>query len=364
MENYHLFVVDENSFKYHIEYGFVGTGNSTNSFNIGLWKDITRLKVNDKVIFYVQKVKKFFGIFKVTTPPFFDASIPPYLQNQPLNIVTNSNTNIYLKYRALITNDEAFAKGIEEFELLDILPPNTENILWSILYRKLKGGRGNSPLFKMEFDIIRDKLLLLNGNSLNNPNLTYSNGKIIVGYNNNYSGSRVINVDIRNSILTNNYNEHYLHALLLEHLPPIIWGRDIKWIGNEVYSGAGMQAIDLLSIERIEEQDIFNIIEVKQTEIPPNITNQIAKYISWLKHRFNNHVVERYQPILFGAPITRSNSINSKMNRRIMEFENFNSENISKPIKYFEYRIANNNFYIDEINYSNNTFTTNTTIQI
>ena len=80
MENYHLFVVDEKSLEYHLKYGFVGTGSQNSNFNIGIWKDIERLKIGDKIIFYVQSIKRFYGIFEVASNCFFDHSNPPYLQ--------------------------------------------------------------------------------------------------------------------------------------------------------------------------------------------------------------------------------------------------------------------------------------------
>ena len=132
--SYHLFVVDEISLRYHIEYGFVGTGNSSNNFNIGLWEDIARLKIGDKIVFYVQKTKKFYGFFKVDSPPFYDTT--HYLQPNPLPYL-GEDDDVILQYKALIVPDIVFSNGIDEFDLVDILPNNVTDILWSILYRKL-----------------------------------------------------------------------------------------------------------------------------------------------------------------------------------------------------------------------------------
>ena len=127
MANYHLFIADENSLKFHIEYGFVGTGYKNDEFNIGLWKDIERLKIGDKIIFYVQSMKKFYGIFEVTSEPFFENSNPLYLQQANPSITSNGETTtIKLRYRALIKPCEIYQNGIDEFDLIDILPPNTE----------------------------------------------------------------------------------------------------------------------------------------------------------------------------------------------------------------------------------------------
>ena len=89
----HVFVVDVNTFKYHLEYMFAGTGagqkqspfltNSAVSYNwkkeqmlVGMVADISRIRIGDKVIFYLQakgtNQGTFFGVFRVTSLPFFD----------------------------------------------------------------------------------------------------------------------------------------------------------------------------------------------------------------------------------------------------------------------------------------------------
>lgn len=344
--NYHLFIVDEISFKYHLEYGFVGTGSANTSFNIKLWTDIIRLKENDKIIFYVQNNKKFYGFFKVTSTPFFDSN--HYLQPNIMPYLGGKN-NIRLQYRALMNADNVFSEGIEEFELIDILPEKSSDVLWSILYRKLKGSRGCSPVFKIEYDIIFKKISEKNNNKkLVGCNFSYNNGRIKITKNNSTYQERQISYDIKSDILKNVYFEHHLHSLLLDKLPNLIFNSP-EWVGNEVYSGSGMQSIDILSIDN---NNIFNIIEVKKDEIPKNITEQVRKYIQWLKNRFQNFISTNFQPILFGKKITGS----TKQNSRLNEFTTFNNLNISLPIKYFEYEVDYSNLIIiiNEIDYSNN----------
>ena len=156
--NYHLFIVDEISLKFHLEYGFVGTGSSNTHFNIELWKDIARLKIDDKIVFYVQSLKKFYGFFEVCSSPFFDSN--HYLQPTPIPFL--GENQIKLQYRALIRPYQVFPYGIDEFDLVDILPDSSRDILWSVLYRKLKATRGCSPLFENEFNIIFKKIAQIN----------------------------------------------------------------------------------------------------------------------------------------------------------------------------------------------------------
>lgn len=349
--NYHLFIVDERSLKYHLEFGFVGTGRVNNDFNISLYKDLCRLKNNDKIIFYVQKLRKFYGIFKVINSPFFESNENAYLQPNPLNIVNNSGDNITLRYRCKIEPYEVYRYGIDEFDLIDILPNNVVDVLWSLLYRKLKAERGNSPLFGKEFNIIRNKLKDINNNQIQNSNgYTFINAEIIPSMPNNYGGNDSDNINLTQFFLENNYFEDHIHSLLLKETPSIIFSEQFDWLGNEVYCGAGMQAMDILFIKN----NVFNIIEIKKGNIPLTITEQILKYIRWLKNRFNDIAIEHYQPIILGEKIKRNKSNRSIMNTRRNKLIEFNNLNISLPIKYYEYEIIDSDILIHFIDYSYN----------
>jgi hypothetical protein len=342
--NYHLFVVNEVSLKYHIEYGFVGTGNSSNDFNISLWKDIARLQIGDKIVFYVQEIKKFYGFFKVSSLPFYDDK--HYLQPKILPFL-GKDENIKLQYRALIVPDVVFSNGIDEFDLIDILPGNVTDILWSILYRKLKGGRGCSPLFENEFNIIYNEILQVNNILLpnNNNSFTFINSQIVINNVNNQYLGQGLDPDIRNIILNHSHIEDHMHALLIKNLPTLVFN-NTQWLGNEVYSGAGTQAIDILTIDI---NNVFNIVEVKRDETPLNTTLQVFKYIQWLQNRFQNFIPNNFQPIIIGYKING----NIKQQRRTEEFMRFNTISNALPLKYFEYEISNNIIILNEINYIN-----------
>ena len=342
--NYHLFIVDEISLKFHLEYGFVGTGSSNTHFNIELWKDIARLKTDDKIVFYVQSLKKFYGFFEVISNPFFDANY--YLQPNPMPYL--GDNQIKLQYRALIRPYQVFQNGIDEFDLVDILPQNSRDILWNVLYRKLKAARGCSPLFENEFNIIFQKISHINHNqSLNSHNFTFSNNQIQpIRQNINYLGNQN-NFNIKQSILNNDHKESHLHTILIQYLNQ---QQNTQWLGNEVYSGAGMQAMDILTIDN---RNVFNIYEIKKDEIPNNITLQIKKYIDWLQHRFQCFDSNAYQPIVIGKQINGQ----QKINNRIDEFNQFNNLCVSLPIIYIEYVINHQNQTIDfyQYNYIQNT---------
>jgi len=353
--NYHLFIVDEISLKYHLEYNFVGTGKSNTTFDIEIWKDIARLKHGDKIVFYVQNLKKFYGFFEVVFYPFFDPNhyLQPY--TMPFLKIKKSNgqiNEIKLQYRALIRPYFVFQNGIDEFELVDILPQSSTDVLWSILYRKLKGARGCSPLFENEFNIIFQKISQINNNQiLSSQFFTFQNGQILpirngFQYNGLTNGLTTIQQNIKQDILNGNYRESHLHALLIPYLNQQPY---IKWLGNEVYCGAGTQKMDILTID---SQNVFNIFEVKKDEISSGITLQIEKYINWLKHRFQCFNNNAYQPIVVGEMIRGFH----KLRNRINEFQQFNNMQISLPILYIEYEINQQNNTIDfyQYNYLNN----------
>ncbi|HPD68600.1 MAG TPA: hypothetical protein PLI27_11075, partial [Ignavibacteriales bacterium] len=180
MTTTHVFIVDTNTFKYHLEYLFAGTGAKDNSidFNnnpntslnhttennlVGMIADSQRIRKGDFVIFYLQQnysekvwEGKFYGIFKAKE----DLS---FLDNNDANQFLRQELIKSLTFRTLIEPFEVYAKGVTEWEALDeikhIQSPN--QMLWSLIYRKLKGNRGNTMITIYEserlFKLLRDK---------------------------------------------------------------------------------------------------------------------------------------------------------------------------------------------------------------
>jgi hypothetical protein len=357
LENYHLFIADENSLRFHIEFGFVGTGYTSVDFNIGIWKDIQRLKIGDKIIFYVQNLKKFFGVFRVASNPFFDSSNPLYLTAaNPVITVNGTAVSVELRYRALIVPDIVYENGIDEFQLVDILPPDTKSVLWSILYRKLKAKRGNSPLFPSEYATVFQKLAAANpGGPLNHPGYSFDGNHIIPRRQGAaYVGNTAENSVVKSQILQGHFSEHHLHALLLKSVPNQVFGPNPRWIGNEIYSGAGMQAIDLMGITNNDGHDKYWPIEVKRGVIPTSIFSQIEKYCRWIAGRFALARPEStIQPVLVGS----RSSTRQKRSRSPMKIA-FDNLRVSLPLKYFEYEVnqANNNIRFEEIDLTSSQF--------
>ena len=135
MTTTHVFIVDWNTFKYHLEYLFAGTGAGDNiiDFNnssttqlhhatennlIGMIADFQRVRKDDFIVFYVQKdgdkEGTFFGIFKAK----HDLS---FLDNNDGKQFLKKELGKSLTFRTLIVPYEVFPKGVTEWEALDTI---------------------------------------------------------------------------------------------------------------------------------------------------------------------------------------------------------------------------------------------------
>ena len=132
--NIHVFVVNQITFKQHLEYMFAGTGAknrmslfleksdikfqpTTERNLVGMIADISRIRPDDKIIFYLQATVNnpgmFFGIFKAKSAAFFD-------ENDNKNYLSDE-LGKGLSYRIEIEADTVYSYGITEHEYLDDL---------------------------------------------------------------------------------------------------------------------------------------------------------------------------------------------------------------------------------------------------
>ena len=160
---YHVFVVNDNTFKFHLEYLFAGTCALSNPDFLenseyqnprrkndgltskqelsicGMIADVSRIRPGDKVIFYLTQNEKhdglFFGIFEVKERAFFDPNNNNFLAD---------SLKVNLNFRVELLPDKVFPFGITEREALDSLSgiSHPSQMCWSLIYRKLKGKRG------------------------------------------------------------------------------------------------------------------------------------------------------------------------------------------------------------------------------
>lgn len=380
MATTHVFIVDTNTFKYHLEYMFAGTGAKEHSidFNnslttnlysgrkskiednlVGMIADLNRIRVGDNVLFYLQqnfsqgiKEGKFYGIFKVKNRIGF-------LDNNDANQFLKTQLQKSLTFRILIEPSDVYSEGVTEWEALDeisnIQAPN--QMLWSLIYRKLKGNRGNTMITIYEFEKL--KQLIRNKNqrtTLQGNNFTFNiqSQKIeSVQHNNQYLG-RQTNINILPRLI-NKYSrrlqfETHLQAYILQNLAGIniFQNEVIEWVGNEVSCGVGMQRIDImLSILR-DGNKVCVPIELKSTEAYLEITKQVQRYVDWLRQYYLPNRPSDLEPIIISRQI--QNKTTQNYSDLLQEFNTFNTQN-NLRLRYIEFNVINQNINFQEVIY-------------
>lgn len=328
----HVFVVNEQTFKYHLEYLFAGTGaadkqsvfltkadanihHSTERNLVGMIADISRIRKGDNIIFYLQASEKsqgkFFGIFRAKSDSFFD-------ENNDTNYL-NKELGKGLSYRVLIEPDKVYSKGVTEHEYLDNLDGKNYpyEMCWSLIYRKLKGNRGCTMITDYEYKDLLEKLDKKNGGkALASKHFSYDNSKneiVATTVSNKYEGSKaIINILPRllYKVKKRNAFETHLQAFIAQNisknnqLKSLLFDPKAEyWIGNEVSCGVGMQRIDLLIIQEINNTIHIRLIELKDEDPTISIvTDQIPWYLSWLSDylipNYKNKTVYVYPTII------------------------------------------------------------------
>ena len=385
----HVFIVDSTTVKLHLEYLFAGTGAKDNKidFNnrpntslhattenmlIGMIADGSRVRRGDQIVFYLQQEfskkifeGKFFGIFKA--------------QND-WSFLDNNNKQQYLKneleksltFRTLIEPFKIYAEGVTEWEALDEIKNMTSpnQMLWSLIYRKLKGNRGNTMITIYEAErltqLIRNKN---NRSELNCQNKVLSFDVVeqkIVCLNEKqriYTGRQEeINLLPR---LIAKYQagksfESHLQAYITKNLgkginktldDTILNGSKIEWFGNEVSCGVGMQRIDIMPSVIKDEQRILIPVELKAVESDEKNIIQIQRYVDWIKQYYIPNCQSDIQPVLVAKKIINKQS--SAYQRLIDSFNRFNKTNKSccAKLRYIEFDIDDNDLFFEIITY-------------
>lgn len=357
----HVFIVDYNTFKYHLEYMFAGTGakdkiidfnnisttglpHATENNLLGMIADISRIRIGDSVVFYLQQnysegilEGKFYGIFRVRSLGFLDNSDGGQFL---INELQKS-----LIFRILIEPLEVYADGVTEWEALDeiknICSPN--QMLWSLIYRKLKGNRGNTMITIYEFErlyqLIREKNNYI---PLVGQNFTFDlhTQKIIQTQKSNIYSGRFEPICILPRLLAKYEKGHqfetHLQAYILQNIEQI-FGSNIEWIGNEVSCGVGMQRIDIMLSKASEINRVCIPIELKSSEAYLGITYQIQRYVDWIRQYYLPNRPSDLIPVLLSRQIVDKNSTN--YNNLISEFIDFNNRN-GLYLKYIEFYVS------------------------
>lgn len=359
----HVFIVNEDTFSAHLEYMFAGTSSGKRDTNIALLADIKRVRTGDKVIFYFEGVG-FYGIFRIRNNKTPDGRHVIYYDKDNY---CNGDLKRKLLYRVLIEPDEVYPNPVSEWEALEKLPDNPRDIIWSLIYRKLKGGRGCSPVTPKE----SDKLIrLIRGNNVeqirNVNNLTWRYGKIISASctRKQYDASQASEILIDEILFRNRRVETYLQAYFTENAgnPNLdnsafaeICGKsnEIKWLGNEFYCGVGMQKIDVFTITHNHKEE-FRVIELK-TVIDLGVHKQLERYVKWCCEYLDGVDRNNLQPIIvMPKPDSSKPSELAAVNElRTKTLPSFNKafEGQCQSVKYYEFYFTDKRIKFDAVDY-------------
>ena len=385
MTTTHVFIVDTTTFKYHLEYLFAGTGarDTKVDFNnnpntslkpqtennlVRMIADSQRLRKDDFFVFYLQQnypkkvyQGKFYGIFKV---------------KEDLSFLDNNDSEQFLKnelvksltFRTLLEPFEIYSKGVTEWEALDeikhIQSPN--QMLWSMIYRKLKGNRGNTMITIYEserlFKLLRDKnnRKMLSGDSLTFDVLAQEIKPDIDKK--NYTGRKEkINILPRliNKYRNNKAFETHLQAYIVQNIGrntnrsldiSLLNGLNFEWLGNEVSCGVGMQRIDIMLSLIKNNIKLVLPIELKAVEASTDNIIQIQRYVDWLEQYYIPNRISDIQPFLISKKIV--NKISDNYRKIIESFKQFNEKNNRcMSIKYIEYELEEDKLNFKEVSY-------------
>lgn len=333
--------------------------------------DSQRIRKGDFIVFYLQQnysqkvfEGKFYGIFKAKD----DLS---FLDNNDRNQFLKEELKKSLTFRTLLEPYEIYPEGVTEWEALDeikcISSPN--QMLWSLIYRKLKGNRGNTMITIYEserlFKLIRDKnhRQALSGNKftfdIETQRIKIDDNQSLYSYK-----GRIEKINIFPRLIQK-YKDHkafevHLQAYIVQSIGRgtnksldncLLNSSKIEWIGNEVACGVGMQKMDIMLSLIDNDRRTILPIELKAVEASTNNIVQIQKYVNWLEQYYIPNRISDIQPVLISKKIVNKTSEN--YSNVIESFRSFNIKNKNCiPIKYVEYEFAENEIIFEEISYN------------
>ncbi len=380
--NIHVFVVNQITFKQHLEYMFAGTGakNRMNLFLeksdikfqptternlVGMIADISRIRPDDKIIFYLQATVNnpgmFFGVFKAKSAAFFD-------ENDNKNYLSDE-LGKGLSYRIEIEADTVYSYGITEHEYLDDLTGKEApyELCWSLIYRKLKGNRGCTMITPYEFEDLLCKIKKKNqDNQLKGAGFTFDEGevRIITAKGTKQYTGRKGSLDIKPRLLykagKKNAFETHLQAYVMQKYDDGILkklllslGNGSAWVGNEVACGVGMQKIDTLIIEQNDEEIHVKVVELKDEEPYEYIlSHQLRWYLQWVSQYIVPNLLKYKKPVVIHPCILARKTDNIDIIEKIRSVDLINSsiQNVSiAATEYIAFDIVNNDITFEKV---------------
>lgn len=378
MATTHVFIVDDKTFKVHLEYLFAGTGGKNTNMSfvtdlaekihhskennvMGMIADANRVRKDDNIVFYLQQTSehegKFFGVFKAVSDFSFIEDNGAELKEELGKCLT---------FRTLIKPHKVYKYGISEWDLLDNISSvdTPQKMMWSLIYRKLKGNRGNTMITLYEAQHLEDLLSHIPNNEILNASgfsfncddcsIEIAERKIYPGHTPSidvfsrmkakYDAGKAYEAHLQAYIVKNISITSELKNLILNN-------QSLEWLGNEVYCGVGMQRIDIACTYTNNNKRFIAPIELKAVEVYPNIIKQIKRYVDWIKLYFKEiNEVDCIQPVVI-APKCSNRSSADYINF-IERVKEFNQQENVLPIKYIEFFI-DNDIHFNKVAYDN-----------
>jgi hypothetical protein len=371
----HVFVVDIKTFPLHLRHRFAGTGareynidfndSSHSSLNpnaeitlAGMIADINRIRKGDSIIFYVQQQQKaprmpegkFYGIFRATEDY-------PFLDNNDDEQFLKDSLDKSLTFRTLFKPDRVYPEGVTEWEALDeikgISKPN--QMVWSLIYRKLKGNRGCTMITEYEQDRLYDLL------DRKNQGTALDCDDQVLNF--NLHTQRIFCKDEIPSIypgrqepinlLPRLAQKHRIRRSFEAHLQAEIVGGlgrktdalsqlligdcPIEWLGNEVSCGVGMQKIDVMFASIKDGIRYVTPIELKSVPIQAAHIRQVQRYVDWIQQYYIPNLPSIISPTLI--TLKSQNILPQAVRQEIQRFNDHNSGSTCERLRIVEFEV-------------------------
>lgn len=380
----HVFIVDERTFPVHLGYMFAGTGarNHDIDFNgrslsrlppsternlVGMMADAGRVRTGDQVVFYLQASASreglFFGVFQV-------AEGGSWLDRNDGQNYLLEKLGKPLIFRTMLTyGDFVYPLGVTEWEALDeiknIHAPH--QMLWSLIYRKLKANRGNTMITHYEAERLVQLIRNKNGRraiEFQGNGLTYDADtcRIVCA---EKSPARYCGRKERLDILPRLCQKARARQVFEVHLQAyitgslgrgknksldgaLLLGNEVDWLGNEVSCGVGMQRIDVMFMVREGRQRLVVPVELKATPADESVVRQLRRYVEWIEQYFVPNCQSDIQPMVVALKPAESS------HELLDAFLRFNAEmeNRCRPIRYVEFEVDRNDLFFRAVDYA------------
>ena len=372
----HVFIVDDTTFPLHLQHQFAGTGakkearidfnnsattkkkHQTEDILVRMIADVNCVRKGDRVLFYLLNSKKdegrFYGIFRARE----DAA---FLDNSDNKQFLRGALKKSLTFRVLIEPEKVYPKGITEWLALDeirnIAKPH--QMLWSLIYRKLRGHRGCTPITHYEEErlcsLIRGEQRPLRGGAFSfDPQ-----SREIVACGNSapvYRGAKE-SFFIMPRLLEKARNKRQFESHLQAHIAGqigresdpltqiLMKGKCPEWVGSEIGCGVGMQRIDIMTSRRGRHQHL-TLIELKSKRASVINIRQIRRYVDWAEQYYIPNSPAIIEPVLIAQKTP--GKLSADFVRAAAEFDEDNAGKTCAKLRLVEFEISEKQIHYQE----------------